>query len=636
MVKVRRRVLSYFAPSFLLGLTATPDRTDQSDILSLCDDNLVFTHTLFGGIESGLLAPFHYYGIFDDSVDYQEIPWRNGRFDPEQLSNRLATLARASHALKEWQQYGQQRTLAFCVSTRHADFMAAHFARAGIAAAAVYSGSVLSRGDALERLREGRITVIFSVDLFNEGVDLPLIDTVMMLRPTESKILFLQQLGRGLRKAEGKEHLVVLDFIGNHHSFLHKPSALLGVGANYRKLAAFARQVEQNRLSLPSGCYVNYDLKLLDFLKLLDRDGVQSEYEALRQSLGRRPTLSEYYRAGANIIRMRQQFGSWFELVENMADLDADEAAVTTAHRPFLREVEFTSMTKSFKMVLLEAFQEMDGWQKPPTLAALAEQSWYVMQRRRPLLIDLPDDMHALSDGSNSIWQKYWRVNPVNAWIGGNVKQVKDPFFSVVDNLLTPIFSIRPQHVEKFTLLVQELVDYRFAAYEVRHSPEVKRDNVIPFRHPISTTVFSRTKLPFFPDLKIACGHFRTGSAEVEAFRYLAVGYGRLDASKHFIACASGYSMEGGKQPIHDGDFLLFELVSAVNAGSITGSVVAVERQNESGENQYLLRVVTKSPDGEYVLKANNPDYPDLPAENDMRTLARLKAVINPLEMDIA
>jgi len=123
---------------------------------------------------------------------------------------------------------------------------------------------------------------------------------------------------------------------------------------------------------------------------------------------------------------------------------------------------------------------------------------------------------------------------------------------------------------------------------------------------------------------------------EVEAFRYLAVGYGRLDASKHFIACASGHSMEGGKQPIHDGDFLLFELVSAVNAGSITGSVVAVERQNESGENQYLLRVVTKSPDGEYVLKANNPDYPDLPAENDMRTLARLKAVINPLEMDIA
>jgi len=410
-----RRVLSYFAPSFLLGLTATPDRTDQSDILSLCDDNLVFTHTLFGGIESGLLAPFHYYGIFDDSVDYQEIPWRNGRFDPEQLSNRLATLARASHALKEWQQYGQQRTLAFCVSTRHADFMAAHFARAGIAAAAVYSGSVLSRGDALERLREGRITVIFSVDLFNEGVDLPLIDTVMMLRPTESKILFLQQLGRGLRKAEGKEHLVVLDFIGNHHSFLHKPSALLGVGANYRKLAAFARQVEQNRLSLPSGCYVNYDLKLLDFLKLLDRDGVQSEYEALRQSLGRRPTLSEYYRAGANIIRMRQQFGSWFELVEYMADLDADEAAVTTAHRPFLREVEFTSMTKSFKMVLLEAFQEMDGWQKPPTLAALAEQSWYVMQRRRPLLIDLPDDKHALSDGSNSILiSKIAQINAKN------------------------------------------------------------------------------------------------------------------------------------------------------------------------------------------------------------------------------
>ena len=101
--------------------------------------------------------------------------------------------------------------------------MAVQFRKAGIAAAAVYSGSEMSRGDALAQLADGRLQVIFSVDLFSEGVDLPSIDTVLMLRPTESKILFLQQLGRGLRKAEGKEKLVVLDFIGNHHSFLHNP-----------------------------------------------------------------------------------------------------------------------------------------------------------------------------------------------------------------------------------------------------------------------------------------------------------------------------------------------------------------------------------------------------------------------------
>jgi hypothetical protein len=136
-----RRLLAHFAPSFLLGLTATPDRTDQSDILSLCDDNLVYSCHLFAGIQAGLLAPFHYHGIQDESVDYREVPWRNGRFDPEQLSNKLATLARARHALREWRSKAQQRTLAFCVSTRHADYMAEQFNRAGVSAADASAGA---------------------------------------------------------------------------------------------------------------------------------------------------------------------------------------------------------------------------------------------------------------------------------------------------------------------------------------------------------------------------------------------------------------------------------------------------------------------------------------------------------------
>jgi superfamily II DNA or RNA helicase/SAM-dependent methyltransferase len=179
-----RRLLNHFAPQFLLGLTATPDRSDQSDILSLCDDNLVYVCNLFAGIESGLLAPFHYYGIFDESVNYKELPWRNGRFDPGELSNKLATLARARHAHQQWLEKRLTRTLAFCVSIRHAEFMAAYFSQAGISSAAVYAGSELSRGDALERLADRRLEVLFSVDLFNEGVDLPSIDTVMLLRPT--------------------------------------------------------------------------------------------------------------------------------------------------------------------------------------------------------------------------------------------------------------------------------------------------------------------------------------------------------------------------------------------------------------------------------------------------------------------
>uniref|UniRef100_UPI0035B0A158 DEAD/DEAH box helicase family protein n=1 Tax=Stella sp. TaxID=2912054 RepID=UPI0035B0A158 len=282
-----RRLLAHFVPQFLLGLTATPDRSDQSDILSLCDDNLVFSRTLFDGVSSGLLAPFEYYGIWDETVDYREIPWRNGKFDPEQLTNKLATLARARHALAKWRTRRQTRTLAFCVSIKHAEYMADQFRRHGVQAAAVYAGSELGRGAALEQLSSGRLEVLFSVDLFNEGVDLPAIDTVLMLRPTESKILFLQQMGRGLRRAEGKEKLVVLDFIGNHRSFLHKPQLLAQTGGSFRQLAAFARNLEAGRFALPPGCFLNFDLQLIEFLKALDSDGPRSEYEALKAGLGR-------------------------------------------------------------------------------------------------------------------------------------------------------------------------------------------------------------------------------------------------------------------------------------------------------------------------------------------------------------
>jgi len=378
-----RALLQHFAPHYLVGLTATPDRTDQSDILSLCDDNLVYTCNLFTGITAGLLTPFHYYGIWDESVNYQQIPWRNGRFDPEQLSNKLATLARARHALAQWREKAQSRTLAFCVSVRHANYMADQFQRNGIAAAAVHSSSDVSRGDALAQLADGRLQVIFAVDLFSEGVDLPTIDTVLMLRPTESTILFLQQLGRGLRLAPGKEKLVVLDFIGNHHSFLHKPQVLAQAGSSYRALAAFARQVETRQLALPPGCFVNYDLALIDFLKALDSDGAAQDFAALQDALGRRPTLAEFYRSGASVARMRQKNESWFHFAQTMGALTDQEAAAAATFADLLREVETTEMSRCYKMVLLQAFQELDGWRSPPLLQTLAQQSWQVLQRRR-------------------------------------------------------------------------------------------------------------------------------------------------------------------------------------------------------------------------------------------------------------
>ena len=178
-----RRVIDYFHPKFLLGLTATPDRTDGADLLALCQENLVFEATIRDGIENGLLCAFHYFGVADE-VDYSNIPWRNSQFDPTALEAAVATEARARNALEQYRKRGGRRCIAFCCSQRHADFMADFFVREGVKAVAVHAGeNSAPRATSLEHLRDGELEVIFAVDMFNEGVDVPSLDTVLMLRP---------------------------------------------------------------------------------------------------------------------------------------------------------------------------------------------------------------------------------------------------------------------------------------------------------------------------------------------------------------------------------------------------------------------------------------------------------------------
>jgi len=628
-----RRLLQHFRPRFLLGLTATPDRTDQSDILSLCDDNLVYTRQLFDGVELGLLSPFSYFGIYGETVDYREIPWRNGRFDPSSLSNKLATLGRARHVLRHWRDKAQHRTLAFCISKRHADFMAERFRREGIRAEAVYQGSNLDRSAALEQLDSGELQAIFAVDLFNEGVDLPAIDTVMMLRPSESKVLFLQQLGRGLRRHPAKEHLVVLDFIGNHRGFLNKLQALFGVGGSDSALAGFGRHARAGDLPLPPGCYANYDLEIIDFLTALHGQGPTRDYQALKDSMGRCPTLSEFYRSGSSIPTMRSRHGHWWALVRDQDDLQSAEAACLKRHEDFLREVETTAMTRCFKAVLLESLLENDGFRRPPRLDELAAQALEVFRRRRTFVADIREDLRDLDRIDEGRWLTYWKGNPIAAWLGRNRREIGRRWFELREDRFHPTFTVTEEESDTFQAMVQELVDYRLSVYEPR--PE-KRPEPSATVIPLPVTAPDRendNELPFFPDLRIACGHFRTGRSDVDTVCRIGPGHSRLDPSRHFVARAIGNSMNGGKNPINDGDYLLFELVDPARAGSITGTIMAIERQDASGDDQYLLRVVTKTPDARYVLKATNPDFPDYEADEGMRTLARLRAVLEPDEI---
>jgi len=631
-----QQLLAHFTPRFLLGLTATPERSDQSNILALCDDNLVFNKDLFDGIEAKLLCPFSYQGIAD-IIDYEEIAWRNGTFDPTQLSNQLATHARATHNFRHWQKHHQTRTLAFCISKKHADFMAAYFIGQGVKAASVHSDSTVLRNEALTQLRAGELDIIFSVDLFNEGVDLPSIDTVLMLRPTESKIIFLQQLGRGLRNSPttGKEKLVALDFIGNHISFFRKPEALFKVGVSNRARKDFIDDAKGDNLALPAGCFVNYDLQSIEFMeKLIETKVGQQEdiYRALYASYGRRPVLAEFYRAGGGVDAIRREHGQWFAFVKGeqseagQSDLSTQEQACFNDYQPFFHELETTQLTKSFKLVLLEALVELDGFVNAPTTEALALKSFELLQRRRPLQVDLPKKYAGsdeLAPGSIKAWHKYWLDNPIKAWVGGNIGS-SGAFFAIVEGKFECKLALTAEGYDTFAILVQELVNYRFLRYEVRLATKGESQAPTSYNE-------DQQQIPYFSDLKIACGHFKTSKHETANIEQqsLPLSYGHLDPARHFIARASGNSMNGGKMPIKEGDYLLLELIGSDNAGSNNGKIIAIERQDVSGDDQYLLRKVEKQAEGQYQLNALNPTYDPMIATEDMATFARFMQVVD-------
>ena len=386
---------------------------------------------------------------------------------------------------------------------------------------------------------------------------------------------------------------------------------------------------------MPPGCLVNYDLRLIEFLKSLGAGDPENEYHELRATIGRRPTMLEFYnydesldrgRRMERMLRIRQKYGSWAELLRRQDDLNGLDT-----YSAFLRELETTPMVKSFKMVLLEAFQELDGWSEGPTLPHLAARSWEILRRRRSLLADLPEELNQLVDGGSPDWRAYWRRNPVQAWIGGN-RPNSPSYFRIADGCFVPTFTTSMAEREEFESLVQEIVAYRLASYEARREEGPTMTGVVS----IGDANPRRVRLPYFPSLQIACGHFKTGSHEVVQYRFVPASLGSLNPDRHFLARASGNSMNGGRSAVRDGDYLLMEHVTPTSAGSITGSVMAVETQDQAGDNQYLLRVVQKRHGGGYVLKAKNPEYSPIEVSGqEFRTLARLRSILRPEDVAI-
>ena len=505
-----RKVIDHFAPRFLLGLTATPERMDGADLLGLCGDNLVFQCDLVVGIDRGELVPFDYHGI-KDVVDFDPIPWRNGRFEPDALANAMETSERADHALREWQARAGKRTLAFCATTAHADFMATYFTQHGLRTAAVHSApSSAPRRGSVERLAAGELDVLFAVDVFNEGFDLPSIDTVLMLRPTDSPVVFLQQLGRGLRLEEEKSQLTVVDFIGNHRSFLAKPRALLGLGmAETPSAANILAALEDGDWQLPAGCSISWELGAVDLLRELATSRQRYEpgstlvsyVQDHAEEFGERPTAMQTLRSGYNPASAKRSHGGWFDLLRDESLLTEDEAQAWERFRSLIAEVEATSMTKSYKMVLLRALLHEGALHDGMDWRELAAASRRIVETDPRLVSDVQSPslpgVFALADEH---WAAFWRKNPIAAWIG---KFGEGPAaFDLEGNRFLPRFHVPEPLRDTVEAMLAELIEWRLGDYLLRRAPSQARDIQLKVSHSNGKPIlrFDRSRNPELPE----------------------------------------------------------------------------------------------------------------------------------------
>lgn len=365
-----RKIVDYFRPQFLLGLTATPERMDGKNIYELCDYNVPYEISLKEAINKGMLVPFHYYGIYD-ATDYSGLHLVKGRYDERELTGIYTDNAdRYELIYKYYMKYRSKRALGFCCSRQHASQMVEEFCKRGIPSVAVYSNAEgeysEDRDIAIEQLRRQEIRVIFSVDMFNEGLDIASLDMVMFLRPTESPIVFLQQLGRGLRTYKGKTYLNVLDFIGNYEKAGKSPMFLSGETSFSTKKA-----YEYNDIEYPDDCIVDFDMRLIDLFRELDkrslsvRERIYQEYYRIKELLdGKVPTRMELFTYMDDDIYQycmgharENPFRRYLDFLYDLHELSEEEQSLYAGiGREFIAVIETTDMQKVYKMPILYSF----------------------------------------------------------------------------------------------------------------------------------------------------------------------------------------------------------------------------------------------------------------------------------------
>ncbi len=435
-------LLEHVEPVELLGLTATPERADGLDILHYFDGRIAAELRVWDAIDQQYLVPFRYYGIYD-GLDLRQVPWRRGQgYDVGALTNVYT----ANHV---WvgqliaQMYervadvGSMRALGFCVSIEHARFMAEQFVMRGIPSRAVWGDSTPEeRHSAVAALVSGQIAVLFTVDLFNEGIDLPNVDTLLMVRPTESGTLFLQQLGRGLRRAEGKAECTVLDFVGLHRRefrFDLRYRALLGGSRHHLQ-----RQIERNFPFLPAGCH--FELEPVARTMVLDsiRNAIPTRWRervAELQSTGD-VSLSKFLeQSGLELDDIYANNRSWSEL-RRSAGLHTLPAG--DSEPPLLRAIGRLLHIDDDERI--DRYREFATNAAPPDVHALDERS------RRLLRMFLAS---MFSDAASGTLEDAWARLRAHPQVCAELAELLDELGAAVDHI-QPMLSERedvPLHV---------------------------------------------------------------------------------------------------------------------------------------------------------------------------------------------
>ena len=462
-----RRVLAKLQSSFVLGLTATPERSDGVDVAALFDDVLAWHASIGDGIQEESLVPFSYIGLRDD-VDYRQIPWRQGKFDPGVLEEMLENSQRMESLWRAWIDHPGGRTLVFCSSRRHALYTRDWLRRQGVRVAAVFAAANSDpRAASLEELERGQLDAVCAVDLFNEGVDLPTVDRVVMLRPTESRVLFLQQLGRGLRAAPGKSRLIVIDFVGNHRVFARRIIHLLSlhkVDAGWIELRGWLDRAEA---SLPPGCFLEVAVEARDLLRSFIPGGTGAAVEAyrgMRDEQGRRPTMAALFHRGYLPATIRAAHDQWFRFVEQEGDLDEAERGVLATAPDWFRMLETTALNRSFKMVVLQVLLDQGALWTGLAVSDLAAACRHLLLGHPELCRDLvpnaqiPDHRQA----TPAVWNAWWRAWPLQKWTEPQGSRI---WFGINGEQFTFLGKCDVALRSTFEAMTTEVVDYRLAQY---------------------------------------------------------------------------------------------------------------------------------------------------------------------------